>query len=186
MLAVVLSLFLALSSPLSYLPGIGGPLRSLVRITTAEFTCTGFVVDAARGRVLTAAHCIDQENPMFVDGEPSEVLKVDEELGMVSIKPMSKPPLDLGGLPKVGEAVVAYGYGYAWETPQVMQRHVANYDTKGYSGFKGGVVLDGAIAPGMSGGPTVDMNGRVVGVNQASNNVLSVVTNANAMLRFIR
>lgn len=185
MLALVLSLFLALSSP-SYLAGIGEPLRSVVRITTPTSTCTGFVVDAPRGRVLTAAHCVDETVPMFVDGVLSQVLKVDMELGMLSISPMTKPPLDLGGLPKVGEPVTSYGYGYSWETPQVVQRHVANYDTQGVTGFKGGVVLDGAIIPGMSGGPVVDKTGRVVGVNQAGTDRLSVASNADVMRSFMK
>ena len=57
--------------------------------------CTGFVVSASQGQVLTARHCVDESETILVDEVPATILKVDGLFALLSIVPMSKPPLDL-------------------------------------------------------------------------------------------
>lgn len=138
---------------------IEGVERSIVKVTTESGVCTGFVVDAAKGWVLTARHCVVQDQPVFINNEPTKILNTSEMLALLSAPEMTRPPLDLrkDRIP-VGESVVSFGYGYGWL--QVMQRHIASW-------FEGDILLDAPVSPGMSGGPVVDLDGRVVGINQS-------------------
>jgi S1-C subfamily serine protease len=140
-------------------------VRSMVRLSyqlneEETYTCTGFVVNAARGWVLTAKHCITEDGEgMFVDGQPSTVVGQNDSFAMLTITPMTKPPLDIRKEKlNLGDDVLSIGYGYG--ELMVFMRQVAGFHA-------GDVALNGLLAPGMSGGPVVDMNGRVVGLNQA-------------------
>ena len=116
----------------------------------------------------------------MVDGQPTEVLKTYEAFALLSTAPMSRPPLDLrkNRVP-VGEAVVSFGYGYGWM--QVLQRHIASWKA-------GDIIMDGALVPGMSGGPVVDLKGRVVGLNQGTdqNGGLSTACGTDEMRAFLK
>lgn len=149
--------------------------RSLVKIEYPDSgsVCTGFVVDAPKGLALTAQHCVTGENTeMMVDGEVSKVVKTSGSLALVEVKPMNRPPLDIRkAKARVGEMVVSFGFGYGWK--QVMPRFVSSLNN-------GDVFLDGTISPGMSGGPTVDYAGRVVGLNQATDPRFSLAQTCGA------
>jgi S1-C subfamily serine protease len=149
------------------LPIIDRVLRSTVAISYyvgegRGHICTGFVVSATRGRVLTARHCVADTPIVQVDGMDSIVIATTDSLALVSIPPMSKPPLEIrSDPPLIGESVQAFGYG--WGDMYVLGRHIAAFSEDELD-----IALDGPLAPGMSGGPVVDNEGRVVGVNQAS------------------
>lgn len=144
-------------------------IRSIVEIEFAvdgeqTHVCTGFVVDAARGQALTARHCVGNE--LTVDGQVSEVIKADETLALVKVPAMRKPPLEIRKKSiSLGERVWSLGFGYG--KMKVFSRAISGWVIKD-------VILDGPLAPGMSGGPIVDKDGKVVGVNQASNQVLGI------------
>lgn len=154
--------------------------RSIVLVTYEEHLCTGFVVDAARGWVLTARHCIEEEVPVFVEHVPSTIVAVSPVFALLSIPLMERPPLDLrkDRIP-VGESVVSFGYGYGWM--QVVQRHIASWKD-------GDIFLDAPVAPGMSGGPIVDLAGKVVGLNQAvdPNRTLTQACGVDEMRDFLK
>ena len=122
--------------------------------------CTGFVIDAAKGWVLTVAHCVSPKADITVNQAPSKLLKSGDQLALLSIEPMSRPPLDLrGDSPALGDAAYTMGYGFGILT--WLSRNVA-----GFNGLD--LALDGTIVSGMSGGPMVDTFGRVIGINQGN------------------
>ena len=151
---------------------------SLVRVEYPDYSdperregqtrsCAGFVVDAARGYVLTARHCVPSPegvSPVYVDGEETRILAINGLFALLAYHPMRKPPLDIRkDAPSRGEPVVSVGYGYGVLT--VLVRHVASLVADDVS-------IDGPLVPGMSGGPTVDAQGRVVFLNQVSNEAM--------------
>lgn len=157
------------------------PLRSIVKVVTVmprgESVCTGFVVSAAKGEALTARHCVLQDAMMTADGEPSNIVKVDEVFALITVKAMSKPPIDISkNEAKIGERVALYGFGYG--SMQIIQRAVASY-------WDSDIVLDGPIVNGMSGGPVVNQAGKVVGLNQASTDVLGLACGAEELRKFL-
>lgn len=156
--------------------------KSLVRVEVPledeqSKVCAGFVIDASKGRVLTAAHCVVEDNT-FVDGEPTTIIATNGSLTVISMTPMTKPPLTIRkDNPRFGEEVISIGLGYG--NLMVLPRSVAGFS-------EGDVALSSPLARGMSGGPTVDMNGAVVGVNQAADFVIGVVCGAEEINEFLR
>lgn len=138
--------------------------------------CTGFVIDAARGHAITSGHCV--ADGMLTDSEPSTVLKKDSEFALITVKPMTKPPLTLREKnAPLGEPVASFGYGYNVWT--VLFRHLAGYDSDM-------MAVDGPLIGGMSGGPIVDMQARVVGVNQATLKDLGLASTVERLRDFLK
>ena len=122
--------------------------------------CTGFVVDAARGWVLTAKHCInpDANGETFVGGEPRRILRSDALFALIEISRMTQPPLTIRAKrPSIGEPAVTLGYGFGILT--LLSGIVAAFNDDD-------IAIDVGLIPGMSGGPIVDSYGEVVGLNQ--------------------
>lgn len=169
-------------------------LMSTVRITMPAgddktHVCTGFVVDTARGWAMTVAHCLPEKGvEFFVDGQPSELVRSNELLAIVSTERMSKPPLNLReSKPKLGEQLVLAGYGF--DSMTVLVRYFSGYQrtnmddgTTHYLFPK----VDNPLVPGMSGGPIVDLNGEIVGIIQASNDALGYGSSAEEIREFLK
>lgn len=153
--------------------------RSIVRISYgASAVCTGFVVSATRGEALTAAHCLPQDGEdLIVDGELSYVVRQSDLFALVSVEKMKKPPLSIRKREaEVGEE--SFTFGYAWGQMLVFHRWVAGF-------LEGDVAFDGPLAPGMSGGPVVDLKGDVIGINQASNDRVGVACGVKEIQAFL-
>lgn len=155
-----------------------------------EFTCTGFIINSAKGQGITAKHCVvnDDGSPvetLLVNGFPTEIIKTSETLALIKVNVMLGPPLDLRkDLPNKGEDVIGLGYGFGDYV--VMVRHIGN-PKPGFGG-KQDIVLDGPLAPGMSGGPVVDMDGKVVGLAQQNSPfyILSLLCGSDEIRDFLK
>lgn len=180
----LLSLLLCLPvSAHNWAPVIAQVERSIVRVTAEEAieddvdggilfkTCTGFTINKKQNYVLTAAHCLGDENSLKVDDMPSFVVKADYLLdlaiavnlatpGRPSLKPSRK--VAMKGLP-----VAALGFGYGEEaltskTGAIM----APRFVWSVSPLRTYFLTDFSLIGGMSGGPIVDSDGRVMSINQ--------------------
>jgi S1-C subfamily serine protease len=146
--------------------------------------CSGFVVGIAY--VITAGHCKPPANTdIYVDGKPSRVVKQSDEFILLSIEPSSKPVLQIRKSRLIiGEPAVSIGFAYGGPI-QAFRRNASQYCGCGYSDSDH-LVLDGIIAPGMSGGPVVDEDGKVVGLNQADiDGILAVACTSEEIKDFI-
>lgn len=149
---------------------------SIVRVEAIDAeghtnTCTGFMV--APRQAITAAHCITSTD-LKVDGQDATVIKRDGLFVLLTAG--DKPALKLARKLKIQEEVTSFGF--AWTDMHVLRRYV--------SGFKDGdFAIDGPLAPGMSGGPTVNQAGDVVGLNQGSNTVVGVLCGAGEIQAFL-
>lgn len=163
-------------------PSIDKAIRSLVRVEfeaqpKGVHVCTGFVVSSSKGWAITARHCVIDKTPVYVDGQESEIVKQNGLFTIVRIPPMSKPTLELRDreLP-IGERLYAIGYGFG-------QLMVFN---RGFSGWiDKDIMLDGPLVGGMSGGPIIDQDGRVVGLNQASSEYIGLGCSYKELKEFI-
>lgn len=148
---------------------------------TSTSFCTGFVVDSAKGWALTANHCVPAklDTPIWVDKLNSHIIKRDEAFALVEVPIMTKPPL---AIRKKSVELLdrVYSFGYGLQTFMVLERHVASINS-------GDVALDGPLMHGMSGGPTVDEDAQVVGLNQMSlDNGLGIVCGQDEIRDFLK
>lgn len=134
--------------------------------------CTGFMVEYHHA--ITAAHCAPQDAGFTVDGEDSFVVKRSNQFVLVYAG--TKPVLKLATKLKLQDTVTSFGF--AWGDMFVFQRRVAAFKD-------GDFAMDGPLAPGMSGGPTVNQAGDVVGINQAANSVIGIICGAGEIQAFL-
>jgi S1-C subfamily serine protease len=149
-------------------------------------TGSGWVLDARRGLVVTAAHVVNEgvHYRLAIDGllrparlvgnapcEDLALLRVEGAAGLRSAR------LGKGADLEQGETVVALGFAAgAPATDEVTStRGVVSSASTTFRdpapdvpGYREAVQTDTALNPGYSGGPLVDLDGRLVGVNAAA------------------
>jgi S1-C subfamily serine protease len=154
---------------------------SVVRIASDSGVGSGFIV-SPDGYVLTNNHVVRGASTVSVtlaDGAEytGEVVGTDEasDLALIKIDASDLPALEFADLDDVdlGETVVAIGYAldleqgegasYSVTTGIVSQKNRAIAE----AGILGAVQTDAAINHGNSGGPLLNLQGQVVGVNTA-------------------
>jgi serine protease Do len=167
---------IGVAPPFGPLPAVDGPGLAAPGTPPREPGGSGFVVDAARGLVLTNHHVIDGASRVVVvlpggkerpvkeirrDPKSDLALLTIEAAGLVAINWGDSDTLD------TGDWVLAIGQPFG----------LSDTVTAGIVSGKGrgvGLALsedliqtDAAINPGNSGGPLVNLKGEVVGINTA-------------------
>lgn len=144
--------------------------NSVVKIESPDGKCTGFVVDAVKHFVQSAAHCYSNDK-IWVDKVLGTVIALDEEkdLMILEVKYLdpAKTALKLAGKnPDVMQNVMSVGFGYGVDRAQSRAAQVSDvaFVMTGLSGPF--VAVNVAFTPGQSGGPVVDANGDVVSIVQ--------------------
>jgi len=130
---------------------------------------TGFVI-SADGLIATNAHVIGEGRPIaveFADGKKFDVVAVHahdqkRDLAIIKIDAKGLKALPLGDSDKLkdGQAIVVFG------NPKGLKYSVVSGVVSAVREYEGNKMIQLAIAvePGNSGGPVVDMQGRVQGV----------------------
>jgi S1-C subfamily serine protease len=155
--------------------------RSTVPLTCSGHNkagCTAFSINSA-GYYMTAYHCLGSfegtgpdglampEEPTL-DGKALNVVFANEELDIAIVRAeKGRPALRYRTEPlEVGDEVAGYGYGYGFAVPIFRSAIVSTFvrDDKGIIW----TFLDNSLVKGMSGGPIVDRQGRIVGINQST------------------
>src|SRR5688500_16631623 len=143
-------------------------------------TGSGFVVDRD-GTILTNAHVVSGAENVTVsfteDGDPvdAEVRGVDAstDLAVLNVDPddvENLTPMPLGDSSKVavGDPVVAIGNPYGFQrtvTTGIVSALQREITAPNGCQINGVTQTDAPITPGNSGGPLLDANGRVIGIN---------------------
>jgi putative serine protease PepD len=149
-------------------------------------TGSGWVLDARAGLVVTTAHVINEGvgYRVAVGGQARAAELVAaapcEDLALLRVRGVAglhSAPLGAGSELEQGETVVALGYP-ASATPNdavTSTRGVVSAPRAAFRdpspdvpAYREAVQTDTALNPGNSGGPLVDLDGRVVGVNAAA------------------
>lgn len=175
--AAVLFPFLSIAqdTPLPSVKTLAAKLRpSIVVITyagrdgTEQGLGTGFVIDKS-GLIATNLHVIGEARPISVqtaDGKSLAVKSIHAsdralDLAILQVDATELPPLPLADeKPDVGESIVVMG------NPHGLKHSVVSGVLSGLREIDGRNMLQLAVPvePGNSGGPVVDMQGRVLGV----------------------
>ena len=142
---------------------------------------TGFVI-GADGVIVTNAHVVadsDDIEVTFGDGTsfPAEIVgrDVNADLAVLDVDATALPVVQLGDsdAAQIGDDVVAIGNALALEGGLTVTRGIISGPPRPEVAEELGIVLesviqtDAAISSGNSGGPLVDAQGRVIGINTA-------------------
>jgi putative serine protease PepD len=149
-------------------------------------TGSGWVLDADAGLVVTTAHVINEgvQYRVAVDGQAQAADLVAsapcEDLALLrvrGIRGLRRAPMGAGSELEQGETVVALGYPASAEPTDAVTstRGVVSATRAAFRdpspdvpAYRDAVQTDTALNPGNSGGPLVDLDGRVIGINAAA------------------
>jgi S1-C subfamily serine protease len=147
---------------------------SVVIVRTGHDLGTGVIV-ADDGTILTANHVIAGGGSItvtFADGTTANatVAAANPKLDIAALTPARLPqavvPANLGGGADVGASVVAIGNPLGL-TDSVSAGVISGLDRTAdtdHGKFSGLIQFDASVNPGSSGGPLLDVHGRVIGI----------------------
>jgi putative serine protease PepD len=140
-------------------------------------TGSGFVV-SSDGLIVTNQHVIDGATQVAVkigtDGEqlPADIVGVDasQDLALLKVDASGLPTLELGDSDavEVGDDTYAIGNPYGLDhtlTTGVVSALDRDLQAPNGATISGAIQTDAALNPGNSGGPLIDRDGDVIGVN---------------------
>ena len=147
-------------------------IKSVVTIRTDISQGSGFFI-ADGGYIVTNAHVMEGATSAAIityDGESHMVYKLGEntemDITLLKINDTSYSPLNLADSDDVkqGEQIIAIGnpYGLSFS---VTQGIVSNIHQTGENGLNAYLQIDAALNSGNSGGPLINKNGEVIGIN---------------------
>jgi len=134
--------------------------------------CSGAVIDP-EGTVLTCAHCFDHKGiqKVFIKSAKGEVytaslLKIDfsKDLALIRANELTDfPYFAAGDEPKKGQQVLSFGSPLGLQSTDTIGWVDNLLNKDGHF-----IVHSAFISPGNSGGPLVDLHGRLIGINEAT------------------
>ncbi len=150
----------------------------IVLVQHSQGLGTGFLIDD-EGRILTNAHVVEDARNVtvtYADGteQDARILAADAStdlavLDVESVPPGAKPlPLGESGRLTVGDPVVAIGNPLGFEqtaTTGIISALKRQICSPNESIIANAIQTDAAINKGNSGGPLLDLKGRVIGIN---------------------
>ena len=151
---------------------IENAIESVVTIKTNVAQGSGFII-AEGGYVITNAHVMEDAtaaNIITYDGETHRVSRVGEnptmDITLLKIEDESYNPLILANSDdvQVGEKVIAIGNPLGLQF-SVSEGIVSATDREGSNGISAYIQTDAALNSGNSGGPLINTEGKVIGIN---------------------
>ena len=165
--------------------------RTVVEIRSATGGGAGIIWGGA-GRVVTNAHCVRKGGSLAIEinGETHSVTSIafarDHDLALIHAPSVTGPILELRDLDTLrpGELVFAYGHplGVSHALAMGALHGVVRDERTGDPRY---IAADIRLAPGNSGGPLVDADGKLVGVNSMIVGGLGVAIPASVVQAFV-
>lgn len=149
--------------------------------------CTGFAVGIVW--VITAAHCVSEKpsTEIFVDGVARKVVRKSGAFALLEVPEGTYPVLQVRkGQLEVGDPITAIGFLYGFPISS-LRRNVAQYCGKECKfAEEPHLITDSPIGGGMSGGPVIDSDGKVVGMVQAGTGILGIACTGDEIREFLK
>jgi serine protease Do len=165
--------------------------RAVVEIRSPA-GCGAGIIWSGAGLVVTNAHCVRKNAPLTIEinGERHSAEPVafarDHDLALIHAPSISGPLLELREVDTLrpGELVFAYGHPLGISHALAMGAlHGVVWDKR--TGDPRFIAADIRLAPGNSGGPLVDAEGKLVGVNSMIVGGLGVAIPAGVVDAFV-
>jgi len=141
-----------------------------------QATGSGVIVDAAQGYVMTNAHVVENANSIEVTTKDNRHFKAkligrdpDTDIAALQISGgnLTSVPIGDSDYLQVGDFVLAIGNPFGLGQTVTSGIVSALGRSPGIEGYEDFIQTDASINLGNSGGPLVDLQGRIVGINTA-------------------
>jgi len=150
---------------------IGDAIKSVVTVRTDVSQGTGFII-TEDGYIVTNAHVLVGGRQLYIITSEREIINADfigydENFDIALLKiPGNYDKLELGNSDnvEVGEKVIAIGNPLGLQF-SVSEGIVSAVHREGTNGVHAYIQTDAALNPGNSGGPLINKQGEVIGVN---------------------
>jgi S1-C subfamily serine protease len=151
---------------------IGDVIKSVVTIRTDVSQGSGFVI-ANGGYIITNEHVMEGAQAASIvtyDGQTHKVLVIGQDsnmdIALLKISETGYKPLTLedSSTVQIGEKVIAIGNPLGLQF-SVSEGIISAVNRQGTNGLNDYIQTDASLNPGNSGGPLIDVNGKVVGIN---------------------
>ncbi|MEX2030403.1 MAG: trypsin-like peptidase domain-containing protein [Anaerolineales bacterium] len=149
--------------------------RSLVRVASGRRGAGAGTIWTADGWIVTNAHVVGRGRTTvsLPGGEdlPAKTVALDREadLALLQVEASDLPAAEIGDSRLLRAGNWVYALGHPWGVPAAAAGGVVIGVGRGWpqvpSPEREWLVVDVALRPGNSGGPLVDADGRVVGIN---------------------
>lgn len=177
----------------SNLNGMSEQLRqAVVEVRSGETASGAGIIWGGAGLVVTNAHCVQRGGTLQVGsdgkwrGAQALAYHPHHDLALLAAPSVSGPLLEIRDPEslRAGELVFAYGHPLGIRDALAMGvvHGVARDERTNYPRW---IIADVRLAPGNSGGPLVDAEGRLVGINSMVINGLGVAVPAGLVSRFV-
>lgn len=165
--------------------------RAVVEVRSGESGSGTGIIWGGAGLVVTNAHCVRRGAPLQVDagGKWREAQALayhpHHDLALLAAPSVSGPLLELRDPESLRAGELVFAHGHPLGIRDALAMGVLHTVTRDRSKSPRWIVADVRLAPGNSGGPLVDAEGRLVGINSMVVNGLGVAVPASLVQRFV-
>jgi serine protease Do len=174
------------------LNGLAELLReSVVEVRSGDSGSGTGIIWGGSGLVVTNAHCIRRGAPLQAGagGKWREAHALayhpQHDLALLAAPSVSGPLLELRDADTLRAGELVFAHGHPLGIRDALAMGVLHAVTRDRSKSPRWIVADVRLAPGNSGGPLVDAEGRLVGINSMVVNGLGVAVPASLVQRFV-
>jgi serine protease Do len=176
----------------SNLNGLAEALQqAVVEVRSGETASGTGIIWGGAGLVVTNAHCIRRGASVQViaGGKWREAHALayhpHHDLALLAAPSVTGPLLELRDPDSLRTGELVFAHGHPLGIKDALAMGVLHAVTRDKSGSARWIVADVRLAPGNSGGPLVDAEGRLVGINSMVVNGLGVAVPASLVQRFV-
>jgi serine protease Do len=176
----------------SNLNGLAEELQqAVVEVRSGETASGTGIIWGGAGLVVTNAHCIRRGASLrvIVGGKWREAHALayhpHHDLALLAAPSLTGPLLELRDPESLRTGELVFAHGHPLGVKDALAMGVLHAVTRDKSGSARWIVADVRLAPGNSGGPLVDAEGRLVGINSMVVNGLGVAVPASLVQRFV-
>lgn len=176
LLAVFLATVIAVQPVSTAAPAALKSVRPLAMVSEEMLDlrniCTVSSINQTLRYWLTAAHCVEGDDALYIDGDLVREVYVNEDLdiAVVQTSKVSAPALRLASIrPDYLDRVILIGHPFGWGDAIITEGKVANPSTLPPSGIgpdRKVMIVAAVGAPGNSGSAVLNARGEVIGVLQ--------------------
>jgi serine protease Do len=186
------SLFGSARGVSSNVNGMAELLReAVVEVRSGETASGTGIIWGGAGLIVTNAHCIRRGAQLRVDaaGKWREAHALayhpHHDLALLASPTVSGPLLELRDAESLRAGELVFAHGHPLGVRDALAMGVLHTVARDKSNSPRWIVADVRLAPGNSGGPLVDAQGRLVGINSMVVNGLGVAVPASLVQQFV-